>query len=124
MDAPVGNDGQRQPRWVISQVDTYSPEEAFDYGFGVCRDNSLEALAMGNETDADPTKVAAAISLAFPVTTRPAVLDGCAAGFAEQARRGGPVAEQARAKWLASHGEQTPSQPDGSPPAAGDVDLP
>lgn len=85
-----------EPRFVIRKVQTDSPREAFDYGYGTCLDNSIEGLASEYKTAADPAAIGAAIAKDFPASTRAAVQDGCVAGFAEQRRRGGPVAEGLR----------------------------
>jgi hypothetical protein len=79
--------------FTIRRVQTDSAREAFEYGYGSCLDNSVEGLASVYKTAADPAAIAAAIASDFPASTRTAVQDGCAAGFAEQRRRGGPVAE-------------------------------
>ena len=83
-------------RFTIRKVQTDSEREAFDYGYGPCLDNSIEGLACLYETAADPAAIAAAIASDFPAGTCAAVQDGCAAGFAEQERRGGPVLEGLR----------------------------
>lgn len=82
--------------FTIRKVRTDSAREAFDYGYGTCLDNSVEGLASVYKTAADPAAIAAAIASDVPASTRAAVQDGCAAGFAEQRRRGGPVAEGLR----------------------------
>lgn len=82
--------------FTIRKVRTDDPDDAFDYGYGTCLDNSIEAMASEYQAAADPAAIGAAIARDFPPSTRAAVQDGCVAGFAEQRRRGGPVAEGLR----------------------------